>query len=100
MRLTIARTAMIGALLLLWELGTRAGLIDPYFVSRPTKIAVTVAGWFVSGFIYPHVWATVHEAVIGLALGIVAGIIVGVVFAFFPFVSDLFRPLIVIFNAT
>ena len=100
MRLTIARTVLLASLLLVWELGTRAGLIDPYFVSRPTKIAATVGGWFAGGFIYPHVWATVHEAVIGLALGIVCGVIVGVLFAFFPFVSDLFRPLIVVFNAT
>jgi NitT/TauT family transport system permease protein len=69
-------------------------------VSRPTKIAHTVGGWFAGGFIYPHIWATVHEAVLGLALGIAAGVIVGVLFAFFPYLSDLFRPLIVIFNAT
>ena len=69
MRLTIARTAMLAALLLVWELGTRAGLIDAYFVSRPTKIAATVGGWFVSGFIYPHVWATVHEGDPTLGLG-------------------------------
>jgi NitT/TauT family transport system permease protein len=99
-RLTAARVVVLAALLVVWEGGTRGGLIDGYFVSRPTKIGETVAGWFAGGFIYPHIWATVHEAVLGLAVGIAAGVVVGVLFAFFPFLSDLFRPLIVIFNAT
>jgi NitT/TauT family transport system permease protein len=99
-RLAAARAALLLGLLVLWEAGTRSGVVDPYFVSRPTKIARTVGGWFAGGFIYPHIWATVHEAVIGLALGIAAGVVVGVLFAFFPYLSDLFRPLIVIFNAT
>jgi NitT/TauT family transport system permease protein len=83
-----------------WEAGARAGLIDPYFVSRPSKLAVTVAGWFASGFIYPHIWATIQEAVIGLAVGIAGGVVVGMLFAFFPFLAGLFHPLMVVFNAT
>ena len=69
-------------------------------MSRPSKLARTVAGWFASGFIYPHILATVQEAVVGLALGIVAGVVIGMLFAFFPFLSGIFHPLIVVFNAT
>ena len=99
-RLTLARVGLLAAILLAWEIGARSRVIDPYFVSLPSKLARTIAGWFVSGFIYPHVWATVHEAVLGLVIGILAGVVVGVLFAFFPFLSGVFHPLMVVFNAT
>jgi NitT/TauT family transport system permease protein len=100
LRLAAGRVLLLAVLGGAWELGARAGVIDPYFVSRPSKLARTVAGWFASGFIYPHILATVQEAVVGLVVGIAGGVIVGVLFAFFPFVSGLFHPLIVVFNAT
>ena len=99
-RLAAARLGLIAALLVAWEAGARAGVIDPYFVSRPTEIGRTVGDWIVTGFIYVHLLATIQEAVLGLAIGIFAGMVVGVVFAFSPFLADLFRPLIVVFNAT
>jgi NitT/TauT family transport system permease protein len=99
-RITLARAALLAVILAAWEAGARTGAIDPYFVSLPSKLAATIAGWFASGFIYPHVLATIQEAVVGLAVGIATGVIVGVLFAFFPFLSSLFHPLIVVFNAT
>ena len=98
-RLAVARVALLAAILAGWEAAARTGVIDPYFVSRPTKLARTIAGWFASGFIYPHIWATVHEAVVGLAVGILGGVLVGVLFAFSPFLSGVFHPLLVVFNA-
>ena len=52
-----------------------------------------------SGFIYGHLLATIQEAVIGVAAGIAAGVAIGALFAFSPFLSDLFQPLMVVFNA-
>jgi NitT/TauT family transport system permease protein len=68
-------------------------------VSRPIEIARTIGGWIVSGFIYVHLLATIQEAVIGLALGIAGGVLVGVLFAFSPFLAELYQPLMVVFNA-
>lgn len=99
LRLTGARAALLAAILAGWEAGARIGVIDPYFVSLPSKLARTIAGWFVSGFIYAHIWATMHEALVGLAVGILGGVLVGMLFAFFPFLSGLFHPLMVVFNA-
>ena len=76
LRLTLGRLLLLAVIVTAWETGARAGMIDPYFVSRPSKLAHTVAGWFAGGFIYPHIWATVQEAVVGLAVGIVAGVLI------------------------
>ena len=98
-RLIAARAVLFAAIVGGWELAARTRVVDPYFVSLPSKLARTIGGWFGTGFIYPHIWATVHEALVGLAVGIVGGVLVGVLFAFSPFVSGLLHPLIVMFNA-
>lgn len=98
-RLGVARVVLLAAILAGWEAGARTGVIDRYFVSLPSKLGHTIAGWFANGFIYPHIWATVHEAVVGLAVGILGGVVVGVLFASSPFLSGVFQPLMVIFNA-
>src|SRR5205823_5314677 len=100
LRLAVGRVVLLAVIVAGWEIGARARVIDPYFVSRPSRLAHTVGGWFAGGFIYPHIWATVQEAVVGLAVGIVGGVLVGMLFAFFPFLSGLFHPLMVVFNAT
>jgi NitT/TauT family transport system permease protein len=99
LRLLIGRAVLFTLIVVGWEAAARTRLVDPFFVSLPSKLTRTVVGWFASGFIYPHIWATIHEAVVGLAVGILGGVIVGVLFAFSPFVSGLFHPLIVMFNA-
>jgi len=50
-RLTAGRIAVLAAIAAAWEAGARIGVIDPYFVSGPTKLALTVGGWFEGGFI-------------------------------------------------
>ena len=45
-QLIVGRTVLLAAIVVGWELAARAALIDPYFVSRPSKLAHTVAGWF------------------------------------------------------
>jgi NitT/TauT family transport system permease protein len=98
-RRAAARAALLLALLAGWEAAARARVIDPYFVSLPTEIGRTIGGWIASGFIYPHLVATIQEAVIGLAIGIVAGVVIGVLLAFSPLLADLLQPLLVVFNA-
>src|SRR5262245_2525074 len=98
-RRAVGRTVLLAGLLVGWEVGARTGVIDPYFVSRPSEIARTIGGWIASGFIYVHLLATIQEAVIGLALGIAGGVLVGVLFAFWPFLAELCQPLMVVFNA-
>jgi NitT/TauT family transport system permease protein len=98
-RLGLTRAAVLLALLAGWEAGARTGVIDPFFMSLPTRLADTIAGWFLGGFIYIHIWATVQEALLGLLVGILGGVVVGVLFAFSPFLSDVFQPLMVVLNA-
>ena len=55
LRLAVGRAVLLAVIVAGWEIGARARVIDPYFVSRPSKLAHTVGGWFAGGFIYPHI---------------------------------------------
>ena len=39
------RGVLLGAFLLLWEVATRRGWVDPFFVSQPTVLAAQIFDW-------------------------------------------------------
>jgi hypothetical protein len=75
------RAVLLGALLLLWEVATRRGWVDLFFVSQPTVLAVQIADWIRSGFIFRYLLVTMQETIIGFLLGTLLGVAVGFVFA-------------------
>jgi len=83
----------------LWQWGTRAGVLDPFFVSRPTAIAARVAAWARSGVIWNHLATTLEEAVLGLIIGAAIGIALGFALARSPFVARVCDPYITMLNA-
>ncbi|MDO5495947.1 MAG: ABC transporter permease subunit, partial [bacterium] len=54
--------------LALWELASRAGLVDPFFLPAPSAIAQRLAGDLGSGLILGYLGTTLREAVAGTAL--------------------------------
>ena len=68
------------SLLGLWELVSRF-LIDPFWISRPTHIVTRLWDWYVTGFFFPHLGATMLEIgvgfFIGLAFAIMASLLLG-----------------------
>lgn len=100
LRVHLGRLVFFALLLGAWEGGVRAGMLDPYFVSRPLAIAATIADWFATGYIWIHLYATIQETLVGLVVGIFLGVAVGVALAFSPFLSQIFHPLLVVLNAT
>lgn len=91
--------ALTGGFLLAWESASAYGLIDPFFFSRPSDIALRVARWIVTGSLWGHVWTTFAEAILALVIGGVAGILFGFALAGVPFLAALLDPYIRIGNA-
>ena len=75
------RAGLLVAFLALWEVATRRGWIDKFFVSQPTVLATQIAEWVWSGFIFRHLWVTMQETIIGFLLGTLLGVVVGFLFA-------------------
>jgi sulfonate transport system permease protein len=93
------RVGLLLAFLALWEVATRRGWIDPFFVSQPTVLAAQIADWISSGFIFRHLWVTMQETIIGFLLGTLLGVAVGFLFARWETLAYIFDPLMVALNA-
>jgi len=93
------RVGLLGAFLVLWETATRRGWVDPFFVSQPTALAVQIAGWIRTGFIFRHLTVTLEETIIGFLLGTLLGVVVGLLFARWETLAHVFDPLMVALNA-
>ena len=98
-RLTLyaARFVLFAVFVLLWEMGVRYKLVDPYFTSQPSDIAKRLYVWAVGGQLVQHVPITILEAFLGFVLGTVIGGITGFVFGWFDKVADLLDPFIIAF---
>lgn len=87
------------AVLALWQLLATTGLVDPFFVSRPTDIAVRVWQWLVSGTIWPDLAVTLEEALLAFVIGAALGVTCGFTLARLPRVSLVLNPYIRMLNA-
>ena len=82
-----------------WQGLVAAGLLDPFFVSRPSAIAARIAEWIRTGMLWGHLLTTLSESLLGLIVGAVLGIGLGFAFGRAPFVAAVFDPYIKMLNA-
>lgn len=102
----ISEIAMRGLQLLLavgvlavWEVLGRAGVIDEFFFPLPSDIFTTTWSWIASGYIFPHLWVTLEEAVLAFVIGAALGLFLGFLLARVRFLERLFDPFLQMFNA-
>lgn len=69
---------LLSGLLLLWELLSRGGTIDPLFFSRPTLVWLEFLSLLQSGTLLRHFSVTAHEAALGLFYGSIFGSLIGI----------------------
>lgn len=96
---TVRRTLAMLALLALWELAARLGVLNPFYAPPPSVVARVIAGLFADGQIWPHLEATFSAAIVGLAAGLVLGIVLGFAAALAPVIAELLEPLMILLNA-
>jgi sulfonate transport system permease protein len=67
------------ALLLIWELASRAGWIPSRVIAAPSQIGGTLWAMIVSGELGKHLWVSLHRALFGLGIGVTIGVIAALV---------------------
>ena len=97
--MAVWRAALAVAIVAAWQTGTAVGLIDPFFLSRPSDIVRRVATWLASGFLWPHLAVTLGESLLGLVIGAALGVTTGFVLARSPFAARVVEPFITMLNA-
>ena len=98
-RLAARRLVVLGIVLSFWEALARFGVLNPFYVPPPSKVAVTLYGLFADGEIWTHIEATFGAALLGLALGVVVGAALGVGAALLPHVGEILDPAMTVLNA-
>lgn len=82
-----------------WELSSRLGLLDPFFFSSPSAVAVRAADWLRRGTIWPHLATTVFESLAAFVLGSLLGIATGILLGRSSKMAEILAPFIQVANA-
>ena len=98
--LWVARPAVAVLVLALWIGYILVWRIPSYVLPHPADIVAKLWQQVASGQIFPHLWATVQEAGLGLLLGSAAAIFIGALISRSPFVENVLRPYIIATQTT
>ena len=80
LKVLVGRLALVAVCIALWEIATRT-VIDPFFVSSPSRIAGSLFGEITDFGFYRDLYVSGIEMLLGFGLGSLAGIITGVLLA-------------------
>ncbi|WP_250445518.1 ABC transporter permease [Actinotalea sp. C106] len=94
LRLGVVVIALVG-----WELGVRAGLVDPFFWSQPSSIWETGVIAFQSGDILADARFTFTSTVLGFIIGVLGGVAIGLSFWWSRAYALTAEPLVIAFEA-
>ncbi|HET8609772.1 MAG TPA: ABC transporter permease [Burkholderiales bacterium] len=82
-----------------WQGLVMLGLLDPFFFSKPSAIALKIWHWMISGYIWPHLGVTLLEAMLAFIIGTLTGVAAGFALARVELLARVFDPYIRTFNA-
>jgi len=82
-------------LLVLWEVASNTGIVDPVLVPAPTDIVDATRRLGNTYFFWDAVWVTAQEALLGFIIGVLAAYFVGTAVGLFPTVRRAIFPLVV-----
>ena len=83
-------------ILIFWQWAA-GRLIKEIYVSKPSAVAERLYELFSSGEIYPHLWTTGQELVLGYVIGVSGGILAGYALGRSPRLASIFEPYVMAF---
>ena len=90
----------VSAFLLFWEFSVRLGWVNPLFTSSPTRIFATGFEMFRDGSIYPDLWVSTQEFVLGYGLAVIMGVPLGILMGWYSRLNALLDPFVSALYAT
>ena len=95
----IAQLTILFVLLALWEVLTLTNIIDPFFLSSPSRIVNTLIDTFVNGNMLYHIGITLYETLIGFVLATALGTFIAILLWWSNKLRSILDPYIVVLNA-
>lgn len=83
----------------LWEIVTRLGLIDTFYVSSPTHIYKLFIRYIKTGSLFTHIGVSLMENVVAFTGGTLLGIIIAIILWWSDFITKVLDPYLVVLNS-
>ncbi|MGD8191640.1 ABC transporter permease [Brevibacillus ginsengisoli] len=101
MRLYVFLTQLIifALFMSLWEWVGRVNAINVLLFSYPSKMWALFVEKLLDGSLLPHLYTTVYETAVGFILGTLLGTLFAAVIWWFPFLSRVLDPYLVVLNS-
>ncbi|MBP3431676.1 MAG: ABC transporter permease [Clostridia bacterium] len=93
------RVFVLVAFLGIWELLTYYKVLDPFFVSSPSRIFAQIGTMAQNGTLLTHSWVTLYETLIGFGIATAVGYVIAVLLWWNEKVRKVFEPYIVVLNS-
>jgi len=90
---------LIISFLIVWELGTRKGIINSFIFSSPSKILKTLVHLIENGELIKHIFATLEEVFISFSSGIIIAFIFSIIMYLNKFFADTVDPFLTMLNS-
>lgn len=95
----ICRFALLGGLLLLWELFASIGIFDPFITSSPSRIIKTIGKLFAEDNLLYHIWVTLYETLAGFIISVGLGFTIALMLWWSSRLRKILEPYIVVLNS-
>lgn len=97
-RVLICQIGLLFCFIAAWEVSARAGLIDSFVFSMPSRILATYANMAENNLL-THIGTTVYETLVGFLLGAAIGTVTAVILWWNPFIAKVSEPYLVVLNS-
>lgn len=95
----LIQVLILVALFVLWEVLTQFGILDPFFISSPSRMLATLKSLYASGELFTHIGTTLYETVVGFVLATGIGYLIAVALWWSEKLRKIFDPYIVVLNS-
>lgn len=98
----IIKTSQVLLLVLIlgfWELLTKVKILDPFFVSSPSRMFNTMIDLFKNGNLLYHMWITLYETILGFLIATVIGYLIAIILWWSEPIRKVLEPYIVVLNS-
>jgi NitT/TauT family transport system permease protein len=93
------QVATLVAILAVWELLTRTGVIKPFLLAPPSAIGRQILAWATSGVLVPAIADTMYVLLTGYLIGVAGGVVIGMLTGRIAFFRHYFDVFIVFLNS-
>lgn len=85
----------LGLFILVWFAYVKFNDVPTYILPSPDKVWISFVDLFKTGMVWPHLWTTTYEVILGFLIGSFLGIVMGYIFIKIDFLKTALMPYLI-----